>query len=433
MNVKVLKVEDAENCRKKLELEISNDEVINKVKELFDELQKSAAIPGFRPGHVPRKILETRYSKKVRAQAIEDLLPTAYDQAVKEQKYDPIGTPYVTDIKADLDQPVQFKVEFEIKPEVKLGEYTGIPVKKKTVEVTDDEVEKVIQNLQNQHATLTPVADRSAKEGDFVNIDFVGRVDGKKFKGGEGKDVQVELGKKQFLPEFENAVVGKDIGSSFVVPVTFPADYHAKDLAGKQANFDISLKEIKEKQLPPIDDELAKDFKFESLAQMKEKIKADSLAHKEDHEKEHLKDQIVEALVSQTELDVPGSMIDHHSRDIFRRNETRLKEYGLTHEQTGTTKEQAEKDSVDAAKKQLKASFILDAIADKEKIVVSDEEVEEAVKNIAVQNRMDPVRYRDILVGQKKLDSLRDQLRDDKVLNLLLEKAKIETDLEKEK
>jgi len=427
MIVNVLKVEDAENCRKKLELEIPVEEIQTKVNELFDELQKSAAIPGFRAGHVPRKMLETRFTKRVRSQAIEDLLPTAYEQAVKDQKFEPIGSPYVTDIKSDPDQPVQFKVEFEVRPEVKLGEYVNIPVKKQTISVTNEEVDKIIQNLREQQANYLPITDRPSKEGDFVYIDFTGKIDGKKFEGGTAKGVRIELGKSQIFPEFEKALVDKTSGAEMDVTVSFPVDHPDKKIAGKQAIFHITLKEIKEKQLPNIDDEFAKDMgEYETLDKLKEKIKADSLMHKEEDERENMKTQIIDTLVSQTNLDVPGSMVDHYSREIFLRNEFRLREYGLTHEQVGTTKEQAAQQSVDTAKKQIKTSFILDAIAEKENVTVSDEEIEKAIANIANQNKIDPVKYREALVGQKKLDSLRYQLREEKVLSYILEKASIE-------
>ena len=198
-------------------------------------------------------------------------------------------------------------------------------------------------------------------------------------------------------------------------------------MAGKQAVFEITLNEIKEKQLPNLDDDFAKDLgEFETLDKVKEKIKGNTLAHKEEHEKQHLRDQIIDGLLNQTSMELPASMVDHYSKELFLRSEFRLKQYGLTHEQVGTTKEQAEQQSVDTAKKQIRTSFLLDAIAEKENITVSDEEVEGAVTKIANQNRIDPAKYKESLVSQKKLDSLRYELREGKVLDFLLDKAKIE-------
>ncbi|MDI6782974.1 MAG: trigger factor, partial [bacterium] len=269
--------------------------------------------------------------------------------------------------------------------------------------------------------------DRSSQSGDFLVIDFEGTIDNKKFDGGSAKGYFFELGKKELFPEFESALMNQPSGTNTSATVTFPNDHRNKSLAGKTASFKITLREIKQKKLAALDDEFAKDLeKFETLVQLKEKIEQDLTARKETEQTEKMKEQIIDQLNQSTPMDLPASMVEKYSQYLLARQSLRLRQSGLSYETLGTTEEKAKEDSIEVAKKQVKTAFILDAIAEQEKITVADDAVEEEIKHLASHNQIDPAKYKDYLVNEKKLDGLRDQLREDKVLKFLLDQAQVE-------
>lgn len=427
MDVKILKIESGVDCQKTIQIEVPAEEVNQKIESLYKELGKSAQVPGFRVGHVPRKILETRFGKKIRSEAIDDLLPTSAEQAMKDSKFQPISTPTITEIKDTAGSPLQFTVQVEVRPEIQLGNYIGLSVKKEIVVVNDDETDKVLAQLQEQHAEFLPVSGRASQSGDYLLIDFEGAINNKKFDGGSAKGYFFELGKKEIFPEFDSVLLNQPAGTVTSATVTFPADYSNKTLADKTALFKITLREIKQKKLPALDDEFAKDLeKFDTLAQLKEKIEQDLKARKEAEQTEKMKDQIIEQMLQSMPMDLPASMVDKYSQYLLARQSLRLQQHGLSYEALGTTPEKAKADSVDIAKKQVKTAFILDAIAEKENITVADDELEEEIKHLASHSQIDPAKYKDYLVNEKKLDGLREQLREDKVLKFLLDQAQVE-------
>jgi trigger factor len=427
MEVKILKIESGAESQKTIQIEVPAEEITQKIESLYTELSKSAQVPGFRIGHVPRKILETRFGKRIRHEAIDDLLPTAADQAMKDSKFQPISTPTVTDIKDTPGSPLQFTIQVEVRPEFQVGNYKGLTVKKEVVIVSEDEVNKVLAHLQEQHAEFAPVTDRASQTGDFLLIDFEGTIEGKKFEGGSAKGYFFELGKKELFPEFESALLDQPAGKIITAKVTFPEDYGHKNIAGKIATFKITLREIKLKKLPVLDDEFAKDLeKFDTLAQLKEKIEQDLKIRKEAEQTEKMEEQIIDQLIQSTPMELPASMVDRYSQYLLTRQTLRLRQHGLSYEAIGTTAEKAKEDSVEVAKKQVKTAFILETIADTENITVTDEELEEEVKHLASHNQIDPAKYKEYLVNEKKLDGIRDQLRETKVLKLLLDQAQVE-------
>ncbi|MFB3896590.1 MAG: trigger factor [bacterium] len=427
MDVKILKIESGAESQKTIQIEVTAEEVTQKIESLYKELGKSAQVPGFRVGHAPRKILETRFGKRIRHEAIDDLLPTAAEQAMKDSKLQAISTPTVTDIKDTPGSPLQFTIQVEVRPEFQVGNYKGLTVKKEVVTVSDDEITRVLAHLQEQHAEFVPVTDRASQNGDFLLIDFEGKIDGKKFEGGSSKGYMLELGKKQFLPEFESALLNQSAGTSTTATVTFPEDYGHKEIAGKTATFKITLREIKLKKLPVLDDEFAKDLgEFDTLAKVKEKIEQDLKTRKETEQTEKMEEQIIDQLIQSTPMDLPASMVDKYSQYLLARQTLRLRQHGLSYEAIGTTAEKAKEDSVEVAKKQVKTAFILETIGDAENISVTDEELDAEVKHLASHSQIDPAKYKEYLVNEKKIDGIRDQLRENKVLKFILDQAQVE-------
>jgi trigger factor len=427
MDVKILKIESGADCQKTIQIEVPAGEVTQKIESLYKELAKSAQVPGFRAGHVPRKILETRFGKRIRSEAIDDLLPIAAEQAMKDSKLQAASTPTITEVKETPGTPLQFTVQVEVRPDFQVGNYIGLTVKKEVVVVSEDDVNKVLIRLQEQHAEFLPVTDRESQSGDFLLIDFEGTIDAKKFEGGSAKGYFFELGKQELFPEFESALINQSTGTNTSAMVAFPTDHSNKTLAGKTASFKITLREIKQKKLPALDDEFAKDLeKFETLTQLKEKIEQDLKTKTEAEQTEKMKDQIIDQLIQSTPMELPASMVDKYSQYLLARQSLRLRQSGLSFEALGMTEKKAIEDSIEVAKKQVKTSFILDVIAEQEKITVADDAVEEEIKHLASHNQIDPVKYKDYLVNEKKLDGLRDQLREDKVLKFLLDQAQVE-------
>ncbi|MCX7919619.1 MAG: trigger factor [bacterium] len=427
MEVKILKIENLGECKKSIQIEIPGEELTPKIESVYKEVAKSVQVPGFRVGHVPRKILETRFGKRIRQQAVEELIPTAVEQAIKDANLSLISSPTVTEIQDSPNNPVQITILVEVRPEFEVTNYKGLTVKKEVVVVTEEEVDKVLSQLQEQHAEFIPVIDRNAQPGDFLIIDFEGTIDKKKFNGSSAKGYFFELGKQEVFPEFESVLVNQPAGTVTTATVTYPTDHHNQALAGKTAVFTITLREIKRKQLPPLDDEFAKDVgNYNSLAELKEKIELDLKNKKEAEQLHKMKQQIIDQLVQSVSMELPASMVDRYSKYLLGRQSLRLRQAGLSYESLGTTVEKAKEESIEIAKKQVKASFILEAIADLEKITVSDEEIEAEINHIANYNQIEPAKYKEYLINEKRIDGLRDQLREDKVLQFLIDHAQVE-------
>lgn len=426
MNFKVLKIEKGDGCLRTAEIEVAPDEVQQKVNSIYKELAKSVRIPGFRVGHVPRKILEIRFSKQVYQQALDEIIPQVIEEVIKSNNLRLISTPVVSEIKAEEGKPVWFKVTLEIYPEIKLGDYIGIPVKKEPILVTDKEIETALQKIREAHAQFIPVQDRPAEKHDYLLIDFEGTINGKKFAGSSVKGFFFELGAGEVFPEFEKALLGKSVGCKEKILVTFPKDYANNELAGKTAIYEVTIREIKTKKLPPLDDEFAKEIEPGlTLEELRKRISDELYKEKEKQMKEKLRNDIIEALLKTSSMELPASLVEKYSEQILSRYKFRMQQAGVTYEQIGLTPEQAKNESIEIAKREIKAAFILDAIAEKENITVSDEELENEIEKRAIELNLSPNKYKAYLLEQNKLESLRAYIREEKVLDFLLSKATV--------
>lgn len=358
------------------------------VNTVYRKQAKNITIPGFRRGKAPRAIIEKMYGKSVFYEdAVNEVLPDAYEQAAKESELDIVGRPEFDIDTIDENGVVITAVVF-VKPEVKIEGYKGIKATKPDTKVTDDEVNAELENVRERNARMSDITDRAAQNGDIANIDFEGFADGKAFEGGKAEGHEITLGSHSFIDTFEEQIVGKNIGEEFDVNVTFPEDYHEESLKGKPAVFKVKLNSLKVKELPALDDELATlASEFDTLDEYKENIKATLTERKEhsaDHEIEH---QITDALVDLVEADIPECMFDEETENCLRDMDNNLRMQGLdlkTYLQyTGMDLDAARDNLRPRAIEQVKTRLALEKIAELENIEVAEEEIEEEYKKLS--------------------------------------------------
>ena len=388
-------------------------------------------IPGFRKGKVPRKIIEMNFGEEVFYEdAINYLLPEAYSNAVEELELDPVDSPEVDVEEIKVGEPVKVNFSVEVKPEVKLGDYSEIELEKVDYSVTDEMVQAELDKARDMNSRMVDGGDREVKDGDILTIDFAGFVDGEQFPGGTAEDQTLEIGAGQFIPGFEEGLVGKSKGEEVDVEVTFPEEYHEESLAGKPAVFKVTVKEIKVKELPELDDEFAKDVsEFDTLGEYKDSLEKDLRKSLEEQEKIETENNLVDKVVEMTEIEIPEAMIESQIENEIRDFEYRIKGQGFELDQylelTGTTKKDLELNFRPMAEKRVKADLVLEAIAEAENIEVTEADLEVELEKLADQYNQ--VENRDNFIEQMKkgdLGFLKAGISNTKVLELLKEKVK---------
>ena len=363
-------------------IEFSVSEEVYKKAELaaYKKNVKSIAVPGFRKGKAPKAIIEQYYGKGVFFEdAINECIPEAFEEAVKEAGLDIVGQPSFDIVSTDGD--IVLKAEGFVKPEVSIEGYKGIEIEKKVAKVTAKEVDAEIENARKRNARTVEVTDRAAAMGDIANIDYEGSVDGVAFDGGKGEGHDLTLGSGAFIPGFEEQIVGKNIGEEFDVNVTFPEEYHAKDLAGKAAVFKTKLNALKAEELPALDDEFVKDVsEFDTLAEYKADIKAKMTKRNEEKAEAELENALAEALMNKLVAEIPEPMFAQETENYVRDYDSRLRQNGLDlktyFKYTGLTLEALREQLRPQAEKQVKVRLALEKIASLEALTVTDEEVD---------------------------------------------------------
>ena len=363
-------------------IEFSVSEEVYKKAELaaYKKNVKSIAVPGFRKGKAPKAIIEQYYGKGVFFEdAINECIPEAFEEAVKEAGLDIVGQPSFDIVSTDGD--IVLKAEGFVKPEVSIEGYKGIEIEKKVAKVTAKEVDAEIENARKRNARTVEVTDRAAAMGDIANIDYEGSVDGVAFDGGKGEGHDLTLGSGAFIPGFEEQIVGKNIGEEFDVNVTFPEEYHAKELAGKAAVFKTKLNALKAEELPALDDEFVKDVsEFDTLAEYKADIKAKMTKRNEEKAEAELENALAEALMNKLVAEIPEPMFAQETENYVRDYDSRLRQNGLDlktyFKYTGLTLEALREQLRPQAEKQVKVRLALEKIASLEALTVTDEEVE---------------------------------------------------------
>ena len=372
-----------------LEVSVDGDTFKDAVTKAYLKQRKNITIPGFRKGKAPRAFIEKYYGEGVFYEdALEAIYPDAVASAIEEAKLEPVDTPYDLEIPEMGNDGVTMKFKVTVKPEVELGEYKGLKATKKSTKVTADEVKAELARMQEQNSTVSDVDDRAVKKNDIVVIDFEGFVDGKAFDGGKAEGHSLVLGSGQFIPGFEDQIIGKNIGDEFDVNVTFPEDYGAKDLAGKAAVFKVKLHEIKIKELPTVDDEFAKDVsEFDTLKELKADIKKKALERKQKAADEAVENELVQQIVDGIKGEIPEAMFENRLEQCVEDFAYRLQSQGLNLETylkyTNSNIDDFKKSFRPQAEMQVKYRLALEKIVELENITPDEKDIEEQYKKMA--------------------------------------------------
>lgn len=429
----VINVENVSPVKKKISIEIPTERVSREIEKVYAEIRRNASVKGFRKGKVPQPIIEKYYSDKMEADVLKNLINESYVKALMEHKIVPVSQPSFESEEFSPGQPLKYSVTFETAPEIDLNEYTGLQVEKRKLVPDEKVIDGRIQELREGMAQLKVVEDaRPAAMGDFAVIDFKGFLDGVPFERGEATDYPLQLGSGQFIPGFEEQVVGMSLGESKEIAVTFPAEYGASELAGKPVTFQVTLKELKEKELPSLDDDFAKQFgPFDNMDQLKARIA--EVFNKEEEQKieNEVRDNLVKALIARHEFEVPESMVEKQLAVLVDNMKNNLARQNLTLEKIGSSEEIIRTQARSVAVSQVKGSLLLAAVADKEGINVGDAEIEDKIRDIAAQANKDfEVVQAFYSSNPYAKDTLVMQLREDKVIDFLMKNAQV-TEVEK--
>ncbi|EBF5203292.1 trigger factor [Listeria monocytogenes] len=411
----------------KLTFEIEQEKVKEGLDRAFVKVRKTLNVPGFRKGKVPRQIFNQRFGEEALYQdALDILLPEVYSAAIDEAGIDPVDTPQVNIESMEKGETWVLTAEVTVKPEVKLGDYKGLEVEKRETELTTEELEAELKQLQERQAELVVKEDAPAENGDTVILDFEGFKDGVAFEGGQAENHSLELGSGQFIPGFEEKLVGLKAGDEADIELTFPEEYHAEDLAGEPVVFKVKLHEIKTKEVPALDDELAKDIdeEVETLDELKEKISKRLQEAKEESVAQAKQEEVIAKAVENAEVDIPHAMVHHEADHLMNHFAQDLQAQGLTPELyyqfTGQTEEamhaQMEKD----AEKRVKMNLVLEAIAEAENIEPTEEAIDEEISTLAEKYGMEKDAVRAALGDMSELKS---DLKIRKAIDVLLDSA----------
>ncbi|WP_337018839.1 trigger factor [Oceanobacillus massiliensis] len=384
------KWEKQEGNKGQLTFEVSSEEFDQALDQAFKKVSKEVQIPGFRKGKIPRGMFEKRFGvESLYQDAVDIVLPAAYTKAVEETDIFPIDQPDVDIEQIEKGKDLVFTAIVEVKPEVTLGDYKGLEVEEESVEVTDEDVDHEIGHLRERHAELVVKEEGKVENGDTAVIDFEGFLDGEAFEGGKGENHSLEVGSGQFIPGFEEKLIGKEAGEETEIEVTFPEDYHAENLAGKKAVFKVKIHELKSKELPELDDEFAKDVdeEVESLEDLKKKKKEELEAQKKQNAENQKREALIQQASDNAQVDVPDAMVDTELNQMVREFEQQLQMQGMTLEmysQFSGQDENALKEQMreDAAKR-VKTNLTLEAIVDAENLEASEEDVQAELEKMA--------------------------------------------------
>ena len=418
-------VEDISSVKKKINVEIAPEAVVKELEKALADVAKKARIAGFRQGKAPKAIVEKHYGEEVRNEVTQRLVTESYLQALQENNLNPVEVPHIENVSSlAKGSPLTFTATVEVRPNIELGAYDGIEVKEQVIAVSDEELNQTIDRLREMYAQLEVVEGRPLEKNDTAIIDFEGFREGKPIEGAKASDYMLALGANSLIPGFEDQLVGMNGGESREIKVTFPADYNNKVLAGKDAAFKVTLKEIKKKVLPELNDEFAKDIGGNtSVDELREGIKKDLEARKRDEQASAQREEILSKLVEAHTFDIPPGMVERELQAMARQQATRMARQGMDMKTFDIARFLEEHRAV--AQKRVKGLLLLDVIAEKEKVEVSDQEMNAALAAMAKSSRqtVDAVRkYYESLEGG--LDNLRTSLTQEKTLGLLLSRSK---------
>ena len=412
-------IEEISPVKKAVTVEIPQEVVTQEVNSAYVDLNRRVRVPGFRPGKAPRSILQKRYSQTVKEDVIRKLVPDYCNRAIKEAAIDPVDLPSIDDIQMKEDAPMTFKATVEVRPSFTLQDYQDLKISMESVTLKDSDLDRAVQELREKHATLEPYpADRKVEDKDFVFIDFKGTIDGKPFERGTGEGIMVQVGSQSLVSDFEQQLIGHQAGEDFKVQVVVPKDYHKKEFADKEATFDVKVREVKKRILPELDDEFAKDLgEYSSMKDLKDKIR-ERLEDQIKKERERSRRKaLMSQLVQNHSFEVPDSMVEREMRTMLSQLQSNLPK-GLTVQQAGIDPKFVQEQLEPAAREKVKGWLILDAIADREGLQVSQADLEEALDKMASETKLAVEDLRRMIFSREgSLDGLSHRLRQDKAMD----------------
>ena len=424
-----LQVEKMEKNMAKLTIEVAAEDLEKAMQNAYQKAKGRISIPGFRKGKAPRKMIEQMYGKGVFLEdAVNALIPEHYSKALAECELEIVSQPTIDITQAEPGKAFIFTTEVAVKPEVTLGDYKGVEVPKTEITVTDEDVEAELKKEQEKNSRTISVEDRAAQLNDIVTIDFEGSVDGVPFDGGQATEYPLTLGSNTFIPGFEEQLVGAKVGDDVDVKVTFPEEYQAKELAGKEAIFKCAVKKIEAKELPELDDDFAKDVsEFDTLAEYKEHVKTNLEDKKADEAKRAKEDAAVDKVIENAQMDIPEAMLMTQCRQMLDDFSRRMQSQGLSMDQyfqfTGMTADKMMEDMKPQALKRIQTRLVLEKVAEVENIQPTEEEVNEEISKMAEAYKMEADKLKELL-GERELEQMKKDMAVQKAVTVIADAAK---------
>lgn len=403
-----VQVEKLEKSMAKLTIEVSKEDFETSLNKVYQRNKGKIALPGFRKGKAPRAMIEKMYGKAVFYEdAANDAIPDAYEKAVKESELEVVAQPSIDVVQIEAGKPFIFAATVAIKPDVTLGEYKGIEVEKKTAEISEEEMNAEIDRVRESNARMITVDDRAVQDGDITTIDFDGYVDGEPFEGGKAEDYPLTIGSHSFIDNFEEQLIGKNIGEETEVHVTFPDNYQAQELQGKPALFKVTVKEIKVKELPELDDEFAQDVSdFDTMEEYKADLEKKLLENKEEALKRETEEEVVDKIIENATMEIPEQMVDTQVRQMIQEFAQRIQSQGLSMQQymqvTGQTPDRLQEELKPQALKRIQSRLVLEQVAAVENIEATEEDVQKEMENMAAMYQMDVDKFKDMIGDEEK-------------------------------
>ncbi len=424
-----LQVEKLENNKAKLTIEVSAEEFDAAIEKAYQKNKGKMSVPGFRKGKVPRQMIEKMYGTGVFYEdAANELIPEAYAKELENCDEEIVSQPTIDVVQIEKGKPFIFTAVVALKPEVTLGKYKGLKIEKATAEVTDDELAAELDRVREQNSRTIPVEDRAVEDGDIATVDYEGFVDGVAFEGGKGTDYPLTIGSHTFIDTFEEQLIGKNIGEEVEVNVTFPEEYHSEELKGKAAMFKVTVKEIKAKELPELDDDFAQDVsEFDTLDEYKADLKKKLEEKKEKEIKTDVENKAIEMMIEDAKMDIPDEMVDEQVKQMAEDFARRLQSQGLDIEQyfkfTGLTPQKMLEDMRPQALKRIQSRLVLEAVAEAEKIEVTDAEVDKEIEDMAAMYQMEADKLKEV-IGERELASMKKDIAVQKAVDFVVASVK---------
>ena len=425
-----LQVEKLEKNMAKLTIEVPAEEFDAAIKNAYNKNKNKFSIPGFRKGKAPLAMLEKMYGAGIFYEdAANEVIDASYPKAAEESKEEIVSTPEIKVTQIEKGKAFIYEATVALKPEVTLGEYKGVEVKKAEAVVTDEDVENELTAARKKNGRLIDVEDGAIEDGDNTIIDFTGYIDDKTFDGGAGTDYPLVIGSHSFIEGFEDQLIGKKKGETCDVNVTFPAEYHADELAGKPAKFVVTIKEVKRNELPELNDEFASEVSdFDTLDEYKADIRKKLQEKKEQDAKVENENNVIEKVVENAQMELPQPMVDTQAREMVENYARRLQSQGLNindyMKYTGMTPEKLMEQMSPEAEKRIKTRLVLEKVVEVENVEVSDEKLDEQINEIAASYKLEGAKLKEMM-GEREKEQIREDLKVQAAIDLLVEQAKL--------